>query len=275
MTDLELAKEIWAEIQAENREPALRFTLEPGEPGLAESKVGGTPYLPRGMSWPLDGGGAPLRLLAQVDCRELAGLPDFPHGGLLQFFIARTGLYGMDFDDMTAPGGFRVLYHEAVDPSVTAAEVEARQPALPEDGEADDTPLGDRVCRIRFAAPALQGMTGGDWRFDGLFVQKWNGRCPDSPIRSVWDVDLSWLYEGENGPYHQLGGYPYFTQTDPRQEDGRYRDLDVVLFQLDSEMRDGRALVLWGDCGICNFLISREGLRNLDFSRIGYNWDCC
>lgn len=274
MTDLELAREVWAEIQAEEREPVLRFTLEPGEPGLAESKVGGTPYLPRGMSWPLDGAGAPLCLLAQVDCRELAGLPDFPHGGLLQFFIAYTDVYGMDFDDMTAPGGFRVLYHEAVDPSVTAEEVDSRRPALPEGEELENTPLGSRACRIRFQAPAVQGMTEGDCRFGGLFVQKWNSRRPESPIASVWDVDLSWLYEGENGPYHQLGGYPYFTQTDPRCG-GRHRELDVLLFQLDSEMRDGEDLVLWGDCGVGNFFISRAALRNRDFSRAGYNWDCC
>ena len=43
MSDLELAKEVWAEIQREEQEPVLRFALEPGEAGLAESKVGGTP----------------------------------------------------------------------------------------------------------------------------------------------------------------------------------------------------------------------------------------
>ena len=278
MSDLELAKEVWAEIQREEQEPVLRFALEPGEAGLAESKVGGTPYLPREMPWPLDGGGNSMGLLAQVDCRDLSALPDFPHRGLLQFFVAYDDLYGMDFDDITACGGFRVLFHESVDTSVTAEEVEARRPAPPEGAELTSSPLYGRVCRIRFSAPAIQGMAEGDYRFDGLFVQKWNERRPDSPIESTWDVDLSWLYGGEErGPYHQLGGYPYFTQTDPRWG-GAYPDLDVLLFQLDSQLAENRGepdLVLWGDCGVGNFFISREALKKRDFSRVGYHWDCC
>ena len=121
-------------------------------------------------------------------------------------------------------------------------------------------------------------MAEGDYRFDGLFVQKWNERRPNSPIDSTWDVDLSWLYGGEErGPYHQLGGYPYFTQTDPRWG-GAYPDLDVLLFQLDSQLAENRGepdLVLWGDCGVGNFFISREALKKRDFSRVGYHWDCC
>ena len=50
----ELARRITAEIHAEHHRPAIRFTLELGEPGIFESKAGGTPYLPHDMSWPLD-----------------------------------------------------------------------------------------------------------------------------------------------------------------------------------------------------------------------------
>ena len=58
MSELELAKKIAAEIVERNTEPVLRFTLERGgEPGIFESKVGGTPYLPHDMAWPLDGKG--------------------------------------------------------------------------------------------------------------------------------------------------------------------------------------------------------------------------
>ena len=94
-------------------------------------------------------------------------------------------------------------------------------------------------------------------------------------INSVFttvDACLSWLYGGEErGPYHQLGGYPYFTQTDPRWG-GAYPDLDVLLFQLDSQLAENRGepdLVLWGDCGVGNFFISREALKKRDFSRGG------
>ena len=47
---------------------------------------------------------------------------------------------------------------------------------------------------------------------------------------------------------------------------------------LDSQLAENRGepdLVLWGDCGVGNFFISREALKKRDFSRVGYHWDCC
>ena len=52
----------------------------------------------------------------------------------------------------------------------------------------------------------------------------------------------------------------------------------MLLFQLDSQLAENRGepdLVLWGDCGVGNFFISREALKKRDFSRVGYHWDCC
>ena len=50
----------------------------------------------------------------------------------------------------------------------------------------------------------------------------------------------------------------------------------MLLFQLDSDgSKEAGDLVLWGDCGVANFFISREALRRRDFSRVCYNWDCC
>ena len=279
MTDRELAKEIWEEIHREHQEPVMRFTLEPGEPGLLESKVGGTPYLSREMPWPVDSAGVPMNLLAQVDCLELAELPDFPHTGLLQFFIACNDVYGLNFEDMTAADGFRVLYHKAADASVTAREVLDKRPPLPEDSECC-TPLENGPCRIRFTPAAVQKMSQGDYQFNKLFVEKWNRRRPDALIKYIWEIsdDLSSLYEEmdpDQSPWHQMGGYPYFTQTDPRW-DGKYPDLDVLLFQLDTQSWEGPPfLVLWGDCGVGNFFINREALKKCDFSRVGYTWDCC
>lgn len=276
MTDMELAQQIIQEIRAENVEPAIRFTLEPsepGEPGLTESKAGGTPYLPREMPWPLDGGGQPMQFLAQVNCAELKGLPDFPESGLLQFFTGYDDVFGANFDNIQNTDGFRVLYHENIDPTVTLEEVQAKSPAAPEE---DYTPIL-HVCRICFGDIEKQGITDGDYRFNELFLAKWNARRPDAQCGRIWDLPVDWdelLDNDFEGARHQMGGYPYFTQTDPRWG-GRFPDLDVLLFQLDSDMRDSGDLVLWGDCGAGNFFISREALQRKDFSRTGYNWDCC
>lgn len=289
MTKLEQVRQVADRLQTAGVRPRLPFSLEQGEPGLLESKVGGTPYLPHTMDWPLDSSGNGLILLAQIDCAALTGLPDFPHSGLLQFLIGQTGCYGMDFDDQTAPKGFRVLYHETADPSVTAEEVEAKRPPVPEDA---DTPLGDDApCRICFGQVEEQGVTGADGSFGVAFVQMWNTLFPNEPIREMWDAldeldedDVEELLnpknaescEGSEVPWHQLGGYPYFTQADPRERESAYVDLDTLLFQLDTDWQArGKDRVMWGDCGVGNFFINREALKNRDFSRVAYNWDCC
>ncbi|MDE5859478.1 MAG: DUF1963 domain-containing protein, partial [Oscillospiraceae bacterium] len=32
--------------------------------------------------------------------------------------------------------------------------------------------------------------------------------------------------------------------------------------------------IMWGDMGVANFFISENDLKNLDFSKVAYNWDC-
>ena len=138
------------------------------------------------------------------------------------------------------------------------------------------SPLGC-VCRIQFGAVETQSLLEGDYRFEELFCKKWNAKCPEKPLKRIWDISGLWgeLWD-EDGeePHHQMGGYPYFTQNDPR-EGGRYPELDVLLFQIDSDGQDGHDLIVWGDCGVANFFISREDLKKRDFSKAGYNWDCC
>ena len=44
---------------------------------------------------------------------------------------------------------------------------------------------------------------------------------------------------------------------------------EILLFQLDSQDH-----ILWGDSGVGNFFISKEDLKNKDFSHVRYYWDC-
>ena len=126
-------------------------------------------------------------------------------------------------------------------------------------------------------------MNETDPRFGPLFAEKWNALRPDAPVTGTWDMhelvperlrDYDATYQpGWEAAFHQLGGYPYFTQDDPRP--GQYEDFDTLLFQLDSDMPSGGDLVLWGDCGVGNFFINRDALKRRDFSKVLYNWDCC
>jgi len=280
MNNFELVKKILGELKEEYQKPVIRFRLEPGETGPLESKVGGTPYLPHNEAWPVDKEGAPMIFLAQVNCRELKDMPDFPHTGLLQFFVGADDVIGVDFDNITNNDGFRVFYREQLDETVTTKETAAKhQPA-----EDEYSPLGDAPCRICFDKATTESIVECDYQFDALFLEKWNQLRPDAPQDSWWSIyslltedehEELGLYEFESEqPFHKLGGFPYFTQDDPRRNE-KYHDLDTLLFQLDTDMRDKTDLVLWGDCGVGNFFINRNALINKDFSRVGYSWDCC
>lgn len=74
---------------------------------------------------------------------------------------------------------------------------------------------------------------------------------------------------------HWLLGYPYFTQSDPREYEEKYRYYDTLLFQMDSDYGEEEDDILWGDAGVANFFMNREDLKNRNFDKVLYNWDCC
>jgi len=84
--------------------------------------------------------------------------------------------------------------------------------------------------------------------------------------------DLNELYYDEvsQAAGHKIGGYPTFTQEDPRNDKPLNSMDKILLFQLDADDH-----IMFGDSGVCNFFIAPVDLKSLDFSRILYNWDCC
>lgn len=233
-----------------------------------QSKVGGTPYLPKTTAYPCDAAGKPLLFLAQFNFADVPPLPDFPERGLLQFYIGNDDVYGLNFDDPQCQDTFRVLYFDEV---------------LTDDGELSDEipPMADEDCTpfsgqytMAFAA-ARQAVSSNDFSFGRVLG------CGDSvyDLEEQYDgkdfyTDCIDVYDGlfpDIG--HRLGGYPFFTQTDPREYHKNLQDY-VLLFQLDTDDYDGKDL-MWGDCGVGNFFIHPDDLRRRDFSKVVYNWDCC
>ncbi len=74
------------------KRPLLTFSIERGNPGLYDCKLGGIPYFPKDMEYPKGTEGeykdTPLRLLAQINFEQIPHIPDFPETGILQFFCA-------------------------------------------------------------------------------------------------------------------------------------------------------------------------------------------
>ena len=143
------------EIAARFREEIVNSTVIPcanislsAEPcGIFDSKVGGLPYLPKGAKPPVNPKGKKLYLLAQINCEDIDGLPDFPHTGMLQFFISDDDLYGCPFTVPSPQKDWRAVYYHEIDRSVDASAIAAIYADQP---KAELSPV-DKECKMTFA----------------------------------------------------------------------------------------------------------------------------
>ncbi|HMQ90406.1 MAG TPA: YwqG family protein, partial [Flavilitoribacter sp.] len=78
---------------------------------------------------------------------------------------------------------------------------------------------------------------------------------------------FEWYAHEVSSEGHKVGGYAHFAQQDPR----RAEDNLVLLFQMDT---DAEMECMWGDMGTAKFFISEQDLKDLNFSRVMYYWDC-
>ena len=228
------------------------------ELSVFESHFGGKPYWPKEMPYPTNADGQPLYLLAQINLAEAPALPELPNTGILQFFVdTNDDMYGLDFDNRTANQGFRVVYfvEPVQDNSLIISdfslleEIPNKMVAIPAAMQFELRNAPVSACDYSFEAQI------GQFSYD--FFEALGG----DKAREEYD-DLS------ESAGHKLGGYPYFTQEDPRfAEEETY----ILLFQADT---DGSLGLMWGDMGIANFFIKPEDLANRDFSKVYFNWDC-
>ncbi|ENU31758.1 hypothetical protein F991_00527 [Acinetobacter sp. CIP-A165] len=233
--------------------PTVTMQLTPSDDlTLWQSKIGGQPYLPLDITYPVDSNGNPLVLLAQFNFAEIPNLPNFPDKGILQFYIAADDLYGMNFDDQQQQSSFKVLYFDQI--------IE------------DATHLKQDFSELEFDEDAYLPFTG---QYSIEFT------LTSQPISAQDDgfnigIDEDEVYESYSETFastgHRLGGYPFFTQSDPRGYKENIQDY-ILLFQLDTD--DAENDIMWGDSGVGNFFIHPEDLKKRDFSKVLYNWDCC
>ncbi|MDR6675772.1 YwqG family protein [Xanthomonas sp. 1678] len=248
------------------RKPVAHLRLQPmAQDDRLASKVGGRPYWTADKPYPRDARGQPLALLAQVDLATMPPLRGYPAQGMLQFFIGSDDFYGANFDGdmdlaaLSAQRNFRVVYWPR-------PEAAARQVAVPL-LSADTLPFDPARPRAMHFSVGEETIGSSDVGFERALGQpldavaaayaKTHGRPQD-------EVDDA-LYESLSRNGHKLGGYPEFTQQDPRTP----QDAQVLLLQLDSDED-----MMWGDSGIANFFIDPADLQRGDFSRVAFHWDC-
>lgn len=198
------------------------------------SKIGGTPYLPASVEYPHNSGG-PMQFIAQFNFGELPSLPGFPSTGMLQLFVGTDDILGLE----DADGSLVRYLPELGEPSVGAAPVWDR------DAGGYDGPLDDPSVAIPLVGRLeVLPISKSDFHYEQL-------ASPRPPA--------------DDGTGHKLGGYPFFTQYDPRGPGDRR----ILLAQIDTD--EG---LMWGDVGVANWFIDPDELARLDFSNVLYNWDC-
>ena len=234
------------------------MVIEGPPPGSAGCQLGGRPWWPRSREYPRGTDGAPLFLLIQVNFAELPALAPFPRRGLLQMFVAPDDLFGMNLDDPRVPSGFQCIYHDDVSATPDTTSAPRKLPGgahLPL-----ETPLEPLALTFQLDQMVVD-LT--DYRFARLLP------------RIAEDEDLleayaEWTSDEAAAPAIRIGGYPTFTQEDPRSS-RRNPDIgDITLLTIDTTTG-----IMWGDAGVAQFLMHAADLERRDFSRVAYNWDCC
>lgn len=262
----------------------VRLKLSRAETTVFDSKMGGVPYIPKGMEYPTvregEHAGKPLYFLAQLNFGKLPKLAGFPTEGILQFFAGfdhdEDYSVGMNYNEPCDQNAFRVIYHENV---INDVNVLFGAEDMPEFEELDPySPVKGELLLIA-DKPETVPVTSSDIRFEGAFVKAYN-EVSGTSLESIWgkgglfeaDEDFCHAaFDARNLQGTRIGGFPFFMQGDPR---GNYPDHTVLLFQSDSEWDGEDYCVSWGDSGVANFFITPEDLARRDFSKVLYNWDC-
>ena len=277
---LEYAEKIKEEIaeakkmfEEDTKIPALNFKLTENEPDIFTSKIGGTPYLPNNIEIPTDKHGKQMKLLAQFDCTLLSGMPDYPHVGMLQFWLSVNYPWREH----------KILYYKSIDRTVKEEDILSRITPFVQ-GETGAFPVINGGYGID-AKLTEESMGNSDKRCKA-FLWYYLAELTYGKILDEYDDDISELIEVDCTVGHKLGGY----SEDPQPIDRLSYDLDftvdlgtdeevLLLFQLEYDHGFGKnwsdnAKIIIGDCGVMHFFIKRKDLKALDFDKACFNWSC-
>ena len=243
---------------------------------LTDSKLGGIPYIPQGGALPTSVDSKPLFMLAQINCEQLPENTLYPKKGLLQFWIATTEapLYGLDYEAPCSNDFKQVIYYPDFGE------------ALPIDDFINDYTFDNenlpfnskRQFALHFKKDT-ESISLEERAATQLFFEKWNEAFSthittidqffdEVPDHICEEINVYLLKEPTG---HKIGGYPYFIEYDPREENDPHT---FLLLQIDIDNVEGEE-ICWGNLGgVANFFISPEDLAACQFDNVLYNWDC-
>ncbi|NML20093.1 DUF1963 domain-containing protein [Pseudoflavitalea sp. G-6-1-2] len=245
---------------SQTRKETISITATPSENlRIEESTFGHYPRIPVGFDYPKDSDGQFMYPLAQLNMRELPPMHGYPRTGYLQFYIAANDTYGLNFGEK--PDDFKVVFFEEQEVEEFVTDFTFLHQTMINNESPVNKPLS-----LRFAL---------EEEYIGMGTVETKAICGISmeSIAAEYDNDLEsdlmqFAFDNFCCEGHKIGGFAYFTQTDPREYREAFRDY-VLLLQIDSDKN-----IMWGDVGVGNFFIHPDDLAKKDFSKVMYNWDC-
>ena len=245
------------------------------ELAVTDSKVGGMPYIPKGGALPRSAEGKPLFMLAQINCEQLPENNLYPKKGLLQFWIADTEdpLYGLDYDDPCSNDFKRVLYFSTIGETLPIDDFisdytfddnhlpfnSKKQFALHFKKDTESISLEERAATQLFFEKWNEAFSTQITTIDEFFEEVPNDICEE--------INASLLKEPTG---HKIGGYPYFIQVDPREENDPHT---LLLLQIDIDNVGGEEICWGNEGGVANFFISPEDMANCRFDDVLFHWE--
>ncbi len=269
----EYAEKAYEMFKEATKIPVLKFELTDSEPDIFSSKIGGTPYLSQNSEVPVDKRGEQMKFLAQFDCSLLSGLPDYPHTGMLQFWLSKKYPWVEH----------KVIYYEQIDKTVSDSDVISKI-----DSFEDETDVQFPVINGGYGITTHlteESMSESDERCEE-FLWHYLDVVTDGRAIDEYDDDISELIEVDYTSGHKIGGYLYDPQPrnsyeyDPDLEiDLGTDDEKLLLLQLEYDHGYGKnwqdnAKIIIGDCGVIHFFIKRKDLKQLNFDKVKYDWSC-
>lgn len=246
----------------------VTFTLHKGESDVLSSKIGGVPFIPQGGKYPVHtDNGKRLHFLMQLNFSEAPHLQGYPENGILQFFIANDGNYGVNWADPQCQNSWRVLYHADITCPMPIEAVKKLMPVV--EGNSSTLPfaLPGQAFTLEFMEEVIP-LDAEDLELSLLENEAVQNLLPDElkgkslsnlPDDLIVEI-LCTLDESKS----RLGGYARGYEM--------LKDY-VPLLRITSEKEDQECYLKWGENGIANFFIHPDDLKKRDFSKVLYNWD--
>lgn len=284
---------------------SYRIELLKEKTSLFDSKFGGIPYWDLSKEYPVDKNGDRLILLAQINLEKENFENDrLPNTGILQFFVENK--FSCAYKEVN-----KVIYHENIDTNITENDIKRLNIPTTLDSEIDINIKGEYKLLFKKVKDTI---SVHDYRFYDVLEKAYNKLYETNDfdeVRDEWEEE-GVLYDiFSDGEGHKLLGFPHFCQEDPRSaiiynasrsdaklatslnENGNktmswfpsasdmnkikeenekqkeFPSYNTLLLQIDSCNE-----FTWGDGGQVNIFINSKDLKNLNFNKVLWNFDC-